>query len=137
MVDDNNNIILNKGFFSLNGNMPQVNNNVILIKGLFQDVLDNFLDIHKNKKISFVHIDCDLYSSTKYVLEKIYPFLDKNCIIVFDELVNINNDSNELRALNEFIDKYNISYKWIGMLGYVNMDNVSHDNESVAIYLNI
>lgn len=135
-IDDNNHILANKGVFSLNGNIPKVNNNVILIKGLFQDTLDNFLDIHKNKKISFVHIDCDLYSSTKFVLEKIYPFLDKNCIIVFDELVNIKNDTNELRALNEFIDKYNISYKWIGMLGHPNMEEPTHHNNSVAIYIN-
>ena len=135
-VDDNNNIVLTKGFFSLNGKMPQVNNNVKLIKGLFQSTLDEFLNLHKDKKISFVHIDCDLYSSAKYVLEKIHNYLDENCVFVFDELVNVPNDSNELRALNEYIKNYNVSYKWIGMFGHPNMQNPQHDNQSVAIYLN-
>ena len=45
--------------------LPKVNDNVKLIVGLFQDTLQNFLSIH-NKPISFCHIDCDLYSSTKY-----------------------------------------------------------------------
>jgi hypothetical protein len=135
--DDNNNIILNKGSFSLNGNLPEVNDNVVLIKGLFQDTLDDFLHKHNNKKISFVHIDCDIYSSTKFVLEKLYPYLEENCVFVFDELVNVHNDSsNELKALNEFIATYNISYKWIGMLGSPFMANPQHDSQSVAIYLN-
>jgi hypothetical protein len=136
-IDNNNNIILNKGSFSLNGNLPVVNTNVVLIKGLFQDTLEDFLHTHNNKKISFVHIDCDIYSSTKFVLEKLYPFLEENCVIVFDELVNVHNDScNELKALNEFINTYNISYKWIGMLGQPFMQNPHHDSQSVAIYLN-
>jgi hypothetical protein len=135
-IDDNNNIVLKKGFFSNNGNIPQVNNNVMLIKGLFQDTLDDFINSNNNKKITFVHIDCDLYSSTKFVLEKIHPYLSDNCVFVFDELVNINNDSNELRALNEYIQKYNISYKWIGMLGFAKMEYPQHDNQSVAIYIN-
>lgn len=135
-IDDNNNIILSKGFFNMNGNFPNVNHNVVLYKGLFQDTLETFLDNHKNDKISFVHIDCDLYSSTKYVLEKIYPYLDKKCIIVFDELVNIKNDSNELRALTEFVTKYNVDAEWIGMLGYPNMPNPKKINESAAICIN-
>jgi hypothetical protein len=134
---DNNNIVLNKCLFTLNGNLPVVNNNVVLIKGLFQDTLDDFLHKYNDKKISFVHIDCDIYSSTKFVLEKLYPYLDENCVFVFDELVNVPNDScNELKALNEFINTYNISYKWIGMLGYPFMPNPHHDSQSVAIYLN-
>jgi len=135
-IDDNNNIILNKGSFNKNGILPDVNKNVVLIKGLFQSTLEDFLNSHKDKKISFVHIDCDLYSSTKYVLETIYPYLDDNCVFVFDELVNVPNDTNELRALLEFINQFNISYKWIGMFGSPFMNNPQHDNQSVAIYLN-
>jgi hypothetical protein len=135
-IDDNKNIILNKGAFDKNGILPDVNKNVVLIKGLFQSTLEDFLISHKDKKISFVHIDCDLYSSTKYVLETIYPYLDNNCVFVFDELVNVSNDTNELRALQEFIHQFNISYKWIGMFGSPFMYNPQHDNQSVAIYLN-
>lgn len=36
-------------------------------------------------KPSVIHIDVDLYSSTKLVLDYIKPFLQKGCIILFDD----------------------------------------------------
>ena len=71
-----------------------------------------------NKKVSFVHIDCDLYSSTKHVLNNLLPFMDDTCIVVFDELVNYPGFENgELKALNEFVleNQDTIKYEWIGM----------------------
>ena len=53
-----------KGVFNMNGNLPQVNSNVELIKGWFNKTLLNFIQTH-NKKVSFIHMDADLYSSTK------------------------------------------------------------------------
>ena len=51
--------------------------------GLFADTLPTFgfaaLDI------GLVHIDCDLYSSTKTVLENVGPHLNDGAYIVFDE----------------------------------------------------
>lgn len=76
-----------KGAFSRNGNLPHVNNNVELIKGWFSETLLNFIQIH-NKKVSFIHMDADLYSSTKYILDTLKNYIDKDCIIIFDELVN-------------------------------------------------
>ena len=71
-----------------------------------------------NKKVSFVHIDCDLYSSTKHVLHNLLPFMDDTCIVVFDELVNYPGyEDGELKALNEFVleNQDTIKYEWIGM----------------------
>jgi len=76
-----------KGAFTRDGNLPQVNRNVELIKGVFNETLLNFIDKH-NKKVSFIHMDADLYSSTKYVLDVLKDYIDTDCIIVFDELVN-------------------------------------------------
>jgi hypothetical protein len=127
-----------KESFSRNGELPIVNNNVILVKGLFQDTLEDFLKT-KNMKISFIHIDCDLYSSTKYILNMVHKYLDKDCIIVFDELVNYDGydgDNGELRAFYEFLNDTNIKYKWIGMNGTpFNMRGYYHEN--VALYINI
>lgn len=39
-------------------------------------------------KISFIHMYADLYSSTKYILNIIKDYIDNDCIIIFDELVN-------------------------------------------------
>jgi len=77
-----------KGVFSRGGNLPKVNKNVVLIKGLFDKTLAEFMNTHKKKKITFMHIDCDLYSSTKTIFNLVKNNLDKNCIIVFDELIN-------------------------------------------------
>ncbi len=93
-----------KGFFSLNGKLPKVNNNVVLIKGWFNQTLDKFIEkymINDGKKVSFLHLDADLYSSTIYVLNMLKKYLDKNCIVVFDDLVNFKGyetPNSELRA---------------------------------------
>ena len=55
------------GMFSTGGVAPVVNPNVTLITGLFQDTLVPFLQ-EKGKKVSFIHIDSDLYSSAKFIL---------------------------------------------------------------------
>lgn len=67
----------------------QKNCEMILIKGWFNDVLLDFIK-KENKKISFIHIDCDIYSSTKYIFDTFKNYIDNQCIIVFDELVNYN-----------------------------------------------
>ena len=106
-----------KGTYDLNGQLPRVKENVILIKGLFQDTLTTFLN-SMNKKVSFVHIDCDLYSSTKHVLNNLLPFMDDTCIVVFYQLVNYPGfEDGELKALNEFVleNQDTIKYEWIGM----------------------
>jgi len=58
----------NKGAFNRNGIPPKVNSNVELIKGWFNETLEPFIKT-KNKKISFIHMDADLYSSTKYIFD--------------------------------------------------------------------
>jgi hypothetical protein len=125
-----------KGAFHRNGNIPQVNSNVELIKGWFNETLPNFLKM-QNKKVSFIHIDCDLYSSTKCILDSIYDYLDKDCIIVFDELVNysgFDGDTGELKAFYEFIMEHNINYQWIGMNGVpFGMSGQQYENVALII----
>ena len=110
-----------KGAFNRNGSLPQVNSNVELIKGWFNETLLNFIQTH-NKKVSFIHIDVDLYSSTKYIFDVLKDYIDSDCIIVFDELVNypgFDGDTGELKAFYEFITENNVDYEWIGMNGKV------------------
>lgn len=53
--------------------------------------------------LSFVHIDCDLYSSTKTVLKWIEDSLLTDAIIMFDELFGYPNyENHEYKALNEW-----------------------------------
>ena len=106
-----------KGAFNMDGRLPSVSNNVELIKGLFQDTLEPFL-LSKNEMISFIHLDADLYSSTIYVLEKCVKKIKEGCIIVFDEIFNFpeyDGLNSELRALNEWVDKYDVDFDWVGI----------------------
>ena len=107
-----------KGMFSTNGVLPEVNPNVVLIKGWFHDTLQRFVD-SQSKKISFIHFDCALYSSTKCALEAFKNHIDTDCVMVFDEFVNYPGfeDNGELRAFYEFSKTYNVNYEWIGMNG--------------------
>lgn len=112
-----------KGSFNMNGNLPKVNDNVNLISGLFENTLEFFLKKNK-KKVSFLHMDADLYSSTKYVLDTLKNKIAKNCIIVFDELVNYDGydgENGELRALYEFVNENSVEFEWIGMNGTIGM----------------
>ena len=57
-------------------------NNVELVEGYFEDSLKNF---DKKKKIFFLHLDVDLYSSYKTCLENLWENLIEGGIVVFDE----------------------------------------------------
>ena len=125
------------GMFNLDGNLPEVNANVTLIKGWFQDTLPAFLT-EQCKKISFIHIDCDLYSSTKYILNTVKPYLQEGCVIIFDELVNypgFDGETGELKAFYEFITENNVNYEWIGMNGVpMGLQGYYHENVALRIH---
>ncbi len=96
-----------------------------LIKGFYDKILTPAL--HKKQKfpkIAIVNIDCDLYESAKTVLNFIYPLLQKNSIIMFDDWNAFNNNENlgEKKAWKEFLaSHHNIKteplfhYCWHGM----------------------
>jgi hypothetical protein len=126
-----------KGAFNRDGNLPNVNSNVTLVKGWFDNTLPNFIK-SQNKKISFIHIDCDLYSSTKFILNTVKEYINPGCVIVFDELVNypgFDGDTGELKAFYEFITENNVKYEWIGMNGTpTGMHGYYHENVALIIH---
>lgn len=125
-----------KGAFDMSGNLPVVPLNVTLIKGWFADTLLPFLEKH-TPKISFLHIDCDLYSATKFVLDSVYQYLTPDCTIVFDELVNydgFDGENGELRAWMEFVASKDITFVWLGMNGTIGCSKYGR-HQSVALQL--
>lgn len=104
-----------KGYFNMDGIPPtKINDNVELIIGLFQDTLDDFIKNNiedKYDQITFINFDCDLYSSTKFVLDKLKKYIKKGTILYFDELIVYDIMNSEFRALSEFIHDNNIDYK--------------------------
>jgi hypothetical protein len=111
---------LNSGKLTEKGIKPKVNKNVNLITGLFADTLKPFIeDLPSDNKIGFIHIDCDLYQSTKEVLElilkdkKLYP--DEGILILFDEFIGYPGfEKGEFKALFEVLDKYKLVYRFVG-----------------------
>ena len=57
-------------------------------------------------------MDVDTYESSKFILEKIKPYLIKGAIILFDEIYNFEGwDVGEYKALTETFEKE--EYKFI------------------------
>ena len=79
-------------------------------------------------------MDADLYSSTKYVLDTLKDYIDTDCVIVFDELVNypgFRGKKGELRAFYEFITENKVDYEWIGMNGIIGIGG----NQQAAVII--
>jgi Methyltransferase domain len=101
-----------KGHFSLNGDVPIVEPNVTLIKGFFDETLPDFLAAHPGA-ISFVHIDCDTYSSTRTALDLISERLRVGSVILFDEYFGGRGwRHEEWKAWQEFVKLNNIKYEY-------------------------
>ena len=98
------------GHFNLD-KIPNVEKNVILHKGLFRSTIPKWQKKY-TEEISFINIDCDLYSSTKTVLEYLNQQIIKNTIIRFDDLLPSplspypNWMEGEWKALSEWVKKY-------------------------------
>ena len=126
-----------KGAFSSNGNLPIVNENVVLVKGWFDQTLPDFIK-SQDKKVSFIHMDADLYSSTKCILNTLKDYLDTDCVVIFDELVNypgFDKDKGELKAFYEFITDNDVNYEWLGMNGTpTGMSGYYHENVALVIH---
>ena len=88
--------------------------NMTLIDGLFQDTLPGFLATHPGP-VAFVHVDCDLYSSTSFALQVLQERFVVGTVIVFDELFNYPYCADhELKALLELSAATGIAYRYLG-----------------------
>ena len=103
-----------KGAFSTGGELPDVPDNVTLHKGLFADTLPPFLADHDGPA-AFVHVDCDLYSSTKDVLGAVSPRLREGTVIVFDDFFNAPGwKEHEYKAFRELVEETGLEFRYIG-----------------------
>ena len=89
---------------------------VVFHKGWFKDTIPEFIKQHK-QQCAFIHIDCDLYSSTVDVLENLSNQIVPGTVILFDELTGYEAwDIHEHKAFMEFVEKHNIEYEWIAFV---------------------
>lgn len=75
--------------------------NFELVEGKIEDSLKNFLQQNVSLKIALLHLDMDVYNSTKFVLNKLYDKVVKNGIIVIDDY---NAVEGATKSTDEFIE---------------------------------
>jgi len=93
-----------EGTFNLK-EIPEIEG-ALIVDGLFQDTLEPFLK-ELSDRISFLHLDADLYSSTNYVLMKLNDFIKPGCIILFDEFMNYPGfENHEYLAFTEWCTEF-------------------------------
>ena len=103
-----------RGAFDMKGRLPRVPANVTLHRGWFDQTLAPFLDEHGGP-VAFVHMDCDLYASSKTVLELIGPRLVPGTVMVFDDYFNYPNwQAHEFRAFQELVGARKLAYDYVG-----------------------
>jgi hypothetical protein len=88
-----------------------------LIVGLFEDELPRFLE-RNDEQIAFMHVDCDLYPSTKTVLDLTGDRLAPDAVILFDEFFNFPGwREHEYRAWNEFLERTGRTCEYLAYTG--------------------
>jgi hypothetical protein len=103
-----------KGHFDLKGQLPEVPENVRLVKGWFEDSLPPFLAEHPDP-VAFIHLDCDLFSSSQTVLELLRPRLRVGTTMVLDDFfIEPGWDRAEFLAFHEYIKRHGMTYEYIG-----------------------
>jgi hypothetical protein len=106
-----------KGAFSLKGRLPPVRANVKLVAGFFEDTLRQFLAAQRLSRISFMHVDSDLYSAARTILTETAQFMTVGTVIVFDELFNYPRwEQEEHKALSEFAAQTGMQFEYIGYI---------------------
>jgi len=102
-----------KGRFSTEGAVPNING-IKWMKGWFTDTIPEYLK--EAETIGLLHVDCDLYSSTKDVLWGLNELIKKDTIIAFDEWF-YNHDSkyndHEQKAFYEWVKEFNRKFEFI------------------------
>jgi len=104
---------IGKGAFALNGT-PKVAPNVTLYKGWFDKTLHEFKKEHPGP-IAFLHMDADLYSSTKTIFGVLGDQIVPGTVIQFDEYFNYPGwQQHEYRAFSEFCAERSVTFKYLG-----------------------
>ncbi len=102
-----------KGELSLEGQLPAITDpRVSFVKGWFSDTLPQFTFPAHDQLV--VHVDCDLYSSTRDVLTALESFIRPGTVILFDDM---SAPLHEPKAFAEYLEatgqKFElIAYDW-------------------------
>jgi hypothetical protein len=114
-----------KGTFQMNG-LPTVRANVRLVKGWFNESVPGWCKQNPGP-LAFAHMDADLYSSTKCVLDLLADRIVPGTVLQFDEFFNYPGwQEGEYKAFTEFVAENRVEVKY---LGYV----FNHEQAAVQV----
>ncbi len=66
-------------------------------------------------QLGLVHIDCDVYSSTRTVLGRIDPWIGEGTVLIFDEIWGYQNYADhEYKAYREWCEEFGRKVEWVG-----------------------
>ncbi|MEW6752168.1 MAG: TylF/MycF/NovP-related O-methyltransferase [Candidatus Latescibacterota bacterium] len=106
-----------RGTYAVKG-LPRTRPNVRLVKGLYHETLGPFL-LEQPGKARFLHIDCDLYSSTQTVLQAFAARIVPGTVLLFDEFFNYPGwQEGEYRAFAEWLERDAVRVEYLGYCRY-------------------
>ena len=85
---------------------------MVIHEGWFEDTIPIFTSAHKSP-IAFMHIDCDLYSSTKTIFKHLRDRIVPGTVIVLDEYISIIAEDDERKAFLEFIEETGLDFTYL------------------------
>ena len=122
---------LGGGAFSRKGKLPRVPANVVLHKGWFSDTIPPWTR-QVGGPIAFMHIDCDLYSSTVDILTGLVKHMRPGTLVLFDEYFNYPGwERHEFKAWKEFVVTHGVKYEYLAyarqqvLVRILSLDNAS------------
>jgi Tfp pilus assembly protein PilF len=104
-----------RGSYSTKGVIPKVPPMVKLHAGWFDETLPVFMAKHEGP-VRLINIDCDIYSSTKTVLDTLADRIVPGTVIVFDEYIgNEHWREDEYKAFQEAVATYGWRYEYLAV----------------------
>ncbi|HEX7388769.1 MAG TPA: class I SAM-dependent methyltransferase [Acidiphilium sp.] len=106
-----------RGAFDQGRKLPKVPANVRLHVGWFDATLPAFL-AEATEPVALLHVDCDIYSSTRTIFDLLASRIVSGTVIVFDEYFNYPGwRQHEYRAFQEFVASSGLRYRYLGYAG--------------------
>jgi Methyltransferase domain len=104
---------LGRRAFDVRGRLPRVPDNVRLHPGKFDVSLPSWLKDNSGP-VAFMHVDCDLFSSTQTVFKLLADRIISGTVILFDEYFNFPNwEHHEFKAFQEYVSEKGVKYTYL------------------------
>lgn len=113
IVDGDRRNIEKAGSYSTHGRLPVAPENVRFHVGTFDETLPGFCAEFAGP-VSFMNVDCDMYSSTRSIFAHLGGQIRPGTVIAFDDYFCLPGwRDHEYRAFREFLDEYGYRYEYL------------------------